>query len=408
MILPKSRILIFTDCMIFGGCEIVLTNIVNNQAIKDHYQLFYSYRNFKEYREQLLKKVNNKITFPLPLLSNESFYYKLSLKKKSLTRSSISILLAILDYSKIYYLYNFIILFFAFKKIKPDILYINNGGYPGAKNCRFAPLVAKIAGIKIVLFNVNNMAFQPKGYIDKVYDRIIDKNIDYYITASMAASIRLADARKFSGSKMVNIPNAVKENESLQSNLLRKELGIDKKTKIIGSVGLLTDRKGFDVLIEAINILKDKNLKLVIFGEGEERTNLEALISKYNLKSKIILPGHRINVIDYMNDFELFVLPSRSNEDMPYVIIEAMMLKKPVIGTRVAGIPEEITDGETGFVIEPNNHIQLAEKIDFFLNNEYAIEEFGEKGYQKYLDSFSYDVVMFKYLELFNSICATK
>lgn len=408
----KKRILIFTDCMIFGGCEIVLTNIANSQTIKEHYQIIYSYRNYKEYREQLLKRVDNNITFPLPLFSNESFYYNISLKKNSLPRKLIWNLLSIIDYSKIYYLPNFIVLFRVFKKLNPDILFINNGGYPGAKSCRFAALVAKLAGIRTIIFNVNNMAFPSKSILDKMYDRIVDKSVDIFVTASKAAGIRLSEVRGFSQKKLFSIPNTVKEISIKNNRLLRQEFEIDNKALIIGSVGLLTKRKGFDILIKSIHELRNRNpklnFKLVIFGEGEEKHSLNELLIELNLNDFVLLPGHYSNVIDYISGFDVFVLPSNSNEDMPYVILEAMMLKKPVIGTSIAGIPEEIADGETGFIVEPRNYDQLSKEIEFLLKYDNIRHSFGENGYQKYLKEFSYDVIMNRYLSLFNDSLLTK
>lgn len=406
--MKKKKLLFFTDCFIYGGCEVVLANLVNSVKITESYDVIYCYRGFKEYNDILNTKVDKHIMAPLSLWSNDTFFYKARLKKRTIGSYLFKGMLWLFDYSKIYFIYNFVILFFFLRKNKPDILFINNGGYPGSKICRSMPIIAKAAGIDRIIFNINNMAYPPVSILDRKYDKIIEKHVDIFITASVAAANRLYHARGFSLKKMINVPNTVKELNTQDSMIIRNEFQISEGTKIIGSVGLITKRKGFDVLIKSIYEVKKRNpyLKFVlfIFGDGEEKDRILALINKLKLEENVLLPGHRNNVINYIGAFDFFVLPSVSNEDMPYVIIEAMMLKKAVIGTNVAGIPEEITDGETGFVVEPNDHIQLASRIEILLKDENLNHNFGKNGYQKYLNIFSYDIVINKYLSIFNTI----
>src|SRR5690606_18145343 len=101
--------------------------------------------------------------------------------------------------------------------------------------------------------------------------------------------------------------------------------------------------------------------------------------------------------------FDIFVTPSIDNEDFPYVIIEAMALGKMVIGTDIAGIPEQIENNKTGFVIEPNNAAALAEKLQFILKQESLLIEMGAEAKKKYFKEYSNQVIMSRYQRLFNS-----
>jgi glycosyltransferase involved in cell wall biosynthesis len=296
-----------------------------------------------------------------------------------------------------------------FRHEKPDLLFINNGGYPAAQSCRLAVIAGRMAGIKKILFVVNNLAYPPRGIFDRMLDKRINRYVSFFITASKAARDRLVEARSFDLEKCINIPNTlmktVEKNDSIASGIVREEFNIGRDTIVLGSVGLLTKRKGYHVLVEAMAQLRKVSpagkYKLVIFGEGEERRSLEQMITDHHLEDTVLLPGFRANVMEYVKGVDIFVAPSIANEDFPYVIIEAMMLAKPVIGTRVAGIPEQIADGATGYVVEPGSPEQLVAAIEKMTYEN--IHTMGLASRQRYFDNFCNKLVMQRYLDLLHN-----
>ncbi len=409
--LAKSTILIFTDCFVFGGCENVLVNLINSKEISEVYRLLYSYNNNKDYRKAVKKKIRTAGLYPQNLLSNDSLFYKLNLKfKNRIILKIIKLPFWFIQKIGVFSIFNFLRLFIFFKKIRPDIIFINNGGYPGAHTCRVAVFSAKLAGIKKIIFNVNNIAAKQKGFIDRIIDKYIARNVDKFVTASVAAKSCLSTRRFFDINKCVSIPNTVPDdfNNLASTDVLRTEYNIDKNNKIIGSVGFLTKRKGYHILIDAIEIITKRlgdNLyfSVFIFGDGEERRNLEDQILSKNLQKVIHLPGYKQNIKDYIKCFDIFVLPSIENEDLPYVIMEAMAIGKPVISTNVAGIPEQIDHGKNGFVCEPGNPISISNAIMDLLENDELSLLMGDWSKKKYEDTFEYSIVMRKYLHLFNT-----
>jgi len=145
----------------------------------------------------------------------------------------------------------------------------------------------------------------------------------------------------------------------------------EKKKNIIVSVGRLIRMKGFDYLIRACRVIKDKvDFKCLIIGDGPQYKYLSQLIENYGLKDKIILKGVIDNsaLKDVLKDAKVFVLPSvwdnnEGQDGIPLVLIEAMALGVPVISTKISGIPELIKDRETGILIELENTHLFAEKI---------------------------------------------
>ena len=87
-------------------------------------------------------------------------------------------------------------------------------------------------------------------------------------------------------------------------------------------------------------------------GEGPDETEYHELVKELELENKLIFTGVRDDIPDILASIDIFVLPSYT-EALPYAVIEAMSAGKPVITTSVGGIPELITDGVEGFLIEP-------------------------------------------------------
>jgi len=149
----------------------------------------------------------------------------------------------------------------------------------------------------------------------------------------------------------------------------------DEKTILIGSIGNLYATKGYYYLIKAMHyLIIDYGFPItaIIIGEGPEREDLEARIIKFhpmdynaidgNVTQKIILAGRIPNAAEILPAFDFYVSTSLK-EGFPYTILEAMGAGLPVVATRVGGIPDMITDGTSGLLIDPQNSKTLAAKI---------------------------------------------
>jgi N-acetyl-alpha-D-glucosaminyl L-malate synthase BshA len=150
---------------------------------------------------------------------------------------------------------------------------------------------------------------------------------------------------------------------------VREELGIKKGEKLIISVGRLNKIKGHSYLIESFKRLKKKqgNTKLIILGEGEERSNLQEKVQSLGLAGDVLLLGKRDNVSDYLHAADLFI-SSSVHEGFGLSIAEAMACGTSVIATDVGGVSELIKDEETGFLAEPENVDSLTNKMENLLD----------------------------------------
>lgn len=157
--------------------------------------------------------------------------------------------------------------------------------------------------------------------------------------------------------------------------------------KYIISVGSLTENKNHKLLINAFKILKDKykvSEKLLIAGEGRERENLEKQIRELNLENDVLLLGQIENPYKYIKNSELYVISSK-DESFSLTLVEAMFLKKLVISVKSNGPIEILKNNKYGVLVE-NNADEMAEKINYYLENKDERKKYEELGYERAKD----------------------
>jgi len=145
----------------------------------------------------------------------------------------------------------------------------------------------------------------------------------------------------------------------------RKSVGIEHDRPVIGYVGNLRPVKGSDVLIEAmdhlVKQLRNSDAELWIVGSGEIEAQVRARTTALGLDSRVRFLGRQPHntIPRWMSAVDVFCLPSR-NEGCPNVILEALASGKPVVASRVGGIPELLTDGDNGYLVPAEDPAALA------------------------------------------------
>jgi Glycosyltransferase len=167
---------------------------------------------------------------------------------------------------------------------------------------------------------------------------------------------------------------------------------------LIVSVGRLISKKGFDVLIDACAILRERDLEFrcEIIGEGPLEQELQTRIRQRNVTEQVRLSGPKTQreIIKTLSNATVFALPCRVDPDgamdnLPTVIMEAMAAALPVISTDVGGIREMVVDGETGFLVRKNNPMATAEAISRFIRDTDVARLFGQRGRDRATHLFS-------------------
>jgi glycosyltransferase involved in cell wall biosynthesis len=259
------------------------------------------------------------------------------------------------------------------KDINPDILhshYATSYGLYG-RMCNFHPFVISVWGSDVYEF--------PKGsktkelllkYILKGADKVCSTSHNMaeetkkYYTKDIIITPFGVDINKFK----CNIP-------ILNSNYIT--IGVMKGLEKIYGLNYLIE--GFSELLKEYR--GNKKLKLLIVGDGTERTNLEALAKELDISSEVTFTGKidNENVPDYINMMDIVCLPSLS-ESFGVSAVEACACGRPIIATEVGGLKELIIDNYNGFAIEQKNSHDIKLKLNRIIENEPQAREFSENA----------------------------
>ena len=300
------------------------------------------------------------------------------------------------------------------EEVRPDIVHINNGGYPGALSCRAMTLAARKAGVKKILMVVNNLAVpydRVSRWMDWPLDRRAAAAVDLFITGSSAAGKRLGSVLRLPASKIRPIHNGIRP-RTPQASLeqTRQRLGLAGfDGLVLGVVALHEERKGHRILLHALAQLVSqgqpaKALKVLIEGDGPLLGELQAQCKQLELTDIVHFIGVEAHVFDFMATIDALVLPSVRDEDFPNVILEAMSLAKPVIATRLAGIPEQVEDGVTGLLTAPGDAEQLAQAIARLVADPTGRRAMGQAARQRFASRFASDIALDNYLRLYQEM----
>lgn len=188
------------------------------------------------------------------------------------------------------------------------------------------------------------------------------------------------------------------------------------KKKIILSVGRITEMKGLEHLINACSKLDSKlPFECHIAGDGPQRKELIANTKKLNLENKVyfdgVLDSH--NIKDMLSKSDVFVLPSvwsdkDGQEGIPIVLMEAMASGIPVVASRISGIPELVSDRQTGLLVEPGNELELSEKIANILRDKDLAEQLSREARRKVERDFNIEKNVNELIKIFNKAVPIK
>jgi glycosyltransferase involved in cell wall biosynthesis len=178
---------------------------------------------------------------------------------------------------------------------------------------------------------------------------------------------------------------------------VRRQLSIPSEVLLLGTVANLFERKGYDVMLDALARVAhmEPAVQYLIVGTGDrayERA-LRSQVQALNLSRHVHFAGFQDPVYPYIAAMDLYVQPSRM-EGFGIAVIEAMAMGKAVIGTATGGLPEVIVHEETGLLVPPDDSAALAEAIAVLLKSSEKRERFARAGQDRAKTHFTIDAMM--------------
>ena len=282
-----------------------------------------------------------------------------------------------------------------FRSEKPDIVHLNSSKVGG-----IGALAGRLANVPKIIFTAHAWAFnENRSFVSRGIIKIIS-----WITVILShKTIAVSEAIKTSAlswpfvkNKIVVIKNWVTLPKFLNREEARAEMGILVNMAIpadaflVGTIAELHKNKGLSYAIEAFAKIASKNptFYYFIFGEGEERENLSALIKLLNLEKRVFLLGFVKDAKCFLPAIDIFLLPSIT-EALGIVLLEAGLAEIAVVASRVGGIPEIIENGKTGILVHPADSESIESEIVRLTASPSLRKSLGETLHKKVTNEFS-------------------
>lgn len=259
-------------------------------------------------------------------------------------------------------------------------------------------VAAGLAGVPAIMLTVHNSVFQkqrPRWQEEflALSERALSGFTGRIIVVSGALGREITDREKINPGKIVTIYNGVVPDQfncGPDRDYLPKTTGIPPGKRVVGTVARLAPQKGVGDFIRAAARVAEKSSDAVFLavGDGPLRAELEQTARSLNLGGKFFFAGERGDIERIMPCLDVFVLAS-STEGLPLTVLEALAARCPVAATRVGGIPEVITNGVHGLLVEPGDIHGLAGAILSLLGDREKSRAMGETGRELVLRKFT-------------------
>ena len=260
-------------------------------------------------------------------------------------------------------------------------------------------LAAKLAGTPVIVHTVHGFSFHDqeprwRQVLFRSMERLAARWCDHMIFISQPLTewaIREKIGRKgkmtriYSGIELERFRPASEE----EKKRLRKKWGLGEKDAVVGIVSKLWEGKGHAVLLDAFQEIRQikRQTKLVIVGEGYLLNDLKSLAEKHGMNGAVIFAGFQADVAPLIATFDVAVLPSLF-EGMGRVLLEAMAMGKPVVASRVGGIPDLVEHGVNGCLVRPGSAEELKDAILRILDDQALARKMGQAGREKTREDF--------------------
>lgn len=249
----------------------------------------------------------------------------------------------------------------------------------------------------------NNLKGRVYTTVDKFLLRFFDRVI--VVSARMQAHLR---SRGILAHRIALIQNAlVVENYRPErgDRSLQTELGIPAHHKVVGKIGRLSPEKCQDLFLRAAAVLlrHDRDISFVLIGIGPEEENLRRLADELGIADRVVFAGYRGDMQRVYNSLDL-VVQSSCTEGMPNVILEALLMRVPVVATDVGGTAEIVTDGKSGRLIPPNNLAALVAGMREALSDTTRTAAWVDAGERTVRANFSHNLRLQRIMTVYDQV----
>ncbi len=264
------------------------------------------------------------------------------------------------------------------------------------KDKRYVPVITTLHGTDITLVGADRSYLPITRYGLQQSDGV----------TAVSRFLKQATIETFDFDEIEVIPNFIcpQHYQRLPDSKLKNELAPNGEKLLIHVSNFRAVKRPLDC-VEIMAKVKEKggNARLVMVGDGPERAACSFRAEQLNIKNETIFVGKKANIADYLGIADIFLLPSEL-ESFGLAALEAEACEVPVIATRIGGIPEVVTDGETGFLSDVGDTEKMSDDVMKFLNDEEMRREFGAKARESAVSRYSTELIIPQYIKFYEKV----
>lgn len=274
-------------------------------------------------------------------------------------------------------------------------------------------LLSGWARTPVFVAHEHTWSFQGRPFRRFLDRELIGRRADAFLAVSEEDRRRMIEVERVPAEKVRVVPNGIPPLAPPNpARDVRAKLGIDQRQPTVGMVAVLRRQKALDVLIEATALLRDEfpDVRVLVAGGEDEAAYTEFLmqtIDRFGLHDAVSLLGDCDYVPDFLEALDVAVLCS-DYEGSPLVVMEYMDAAKPVVATRVGGVPDLVEDGVTGLLVDRRSPRALADAIASLLRNPSRAAAMGQAGRERRRTGFSVEAMTRQVEELYEELYSAR
>jgi glycosyltransferase involved in cell wall biosynthesis len=222
-------------------------------------------------------------------------------------------------------------------------------------------------------------------------------------------ALRVAPASKFTVVRLgIDLAHRIASDDD-QRRETRRQMGLRDDEFVVGWVGRMTAVKNTDRVVRALQTLVDLGVdaRLLLVGDGPDRDHLERYAHELGVMKRCLFLGYQEDVARFYDAIDALVLPS-VNEGTPVSVIEALAAERPAVATRVGGTPDIIRDGIDGFLVDPADNGELADRLAELAGDAPRRAAMGAAGRARVLERYAVGRLIDDIDRLYRELLATR
>lgn len=267
-------------------------------------------------------------------------------------------------------------------------------------------LAAWLCKVSFIYYTPHGFYFQGKCGLERYIYTSIEKLLGRITSHLIISENELNTVIKnniVAEKKIYMINNAIDINEykcQTEIDKIKNDIGIPIENFVVGAIGRLVIQKDWETYLFSAQevIMNYPNTTFILAGEGEQECRIRDLISKLNLMKNVLLTGYVKDISKIFGVIDILVNTSIW-EGLPYIFLEAMIYKKPIIATCEEN-REIINDGITGYILPKRDYVKIANKVITLIENKELAREMG-KNCGTLLSRYSFDTFIRKHEKMY-------